>query len=88
MTQNQSSESQNQAPASGPLQRPGKEKAPEHVEIDLAQVASRQMQLEGMLEETNQIVHTIKELLEKMVLPQSQNTQRPRLLREEARVEH
>ena len=70
LIQNQPSESQNQALASDPPQRPGKEKAPEHTEIDLAQVASRQVQLEGMMEETNQAVHTIKELLERMVLPQ------------------
>ena len=69
LTQNQPSESQNQAPASDPPQRPGKENVPEHTEIDLAQVASRQVQLEGMMEETNQAIHTIKELLERMVLP-------------------
>ena len=63
LTQNQPSKSQNQAPASDLPQRPGKEKAPEHTEIDLAQVESRQVQLEGMMEETNQAVHTIKELL-------------------------
>ena len=40
-------------------QWPAKEKVPEHTEIDLAQVASRQAQLEGMVEETNQAVHTI-----------------------------
>ena len=66
---NQLYESQNQAYASDPPQRPIKEKAPEHTEIDIAQVASWQAQLEGMVEETNQAVHTIKELLERMVLP-------------------
>ena len=43
---------------------------PEHTEIDLAQVASQQVQLEGMMEETNQVINTIKKLLERMVLPQ------------------
>ena len=74
LTQNQSSKSQNQAPASDHPQGPRKEKALEHTEVDLAQVACRQAQLEGMIEETNQAVHTIKELLEKKVLPQVQQT--------------
>ena len=87
LTQNQPSESQNQAYASDPPQRPGKEKAPKHIVIDLAQVANRQAQLEGMVEETNHAVHTIKELLERMVLPQGQQTQRPRLATEGTRVE-
>ena len=87
LNQNQPSESQNQAHALDPHQRPVKEKMPEHTEIDLAQVASWQAQLEGMVEETNQVVHTIKELLERMVLPQVQQTPRSRPTTEEARVE-
>ena len=82
LTQNQPSKSQNQAPASDPPKRPRKEKAPKHTEIDLAQVASRQVQLEDMMEETNQAVHTIKELLERMVLLQVQKTLGPRPFRE------
>ena len=39
-----------------------------------------------MVEETNQVVHTIKELLERMVLPQGQQTPRPRLAIEGTRV--
>ena len=69
LTQNQPSKSQNQAPASDPPQRPGKDKAPEHMETGLAQLASQQAQLEGIMEVTNHAVHTIKELLERMVLP-------------------
>ena len=87
LTQNQPSESQNQAPALDPTQRPGKEKAPEHTEIDLAQVASRQAQLEGMMEETNQAVHTIKKLLERMVLPRTQKAPGPGPIWEGAWVE-
>ena len=45
------------------------------------------MQLEAMMEETNQAVNTIKELLERMVLPQIQKTTGPRPAREGARVE-
>ena len=40
-----------------------------------------------MVEETNQAVHTIKELLERMVLPQVQKTPGLRSVREGARVE-
>ena len=87
LTQNQPSKSQNQAPVSDPTQRPGKEKVPEHIEINLAQAASRQAQLEGMTEETNQAVHTIKELLERMVLPRTQKASRPGPVREGAKVE-
>ena len=86
MTQNQPSESQNQASASSPLQRLGKEKAPEQAEIDLAQMASKQTQLEVM-EETNQAVDTIKELLERMVLPHTHKTSEPGPVRKGARVE-
>ena len=87
LIQNQPSESQNQDPASNLPQRPRKEKVPEHTKIDLAQVASRQVQLEGMMEETNQAVHTIKELLERMVLPQIQKTPGPRPAREVVWIE-
>ena len=45
------------------------------------------MQLEGIMEETNQAVHTIKELSERMVLPQVQKTPGPRLAREGVQVE-
>ena len=51
--QNQPSESQQQTQASDPPQRVGKEKAAEHTKVDLAQVANRQAQLGGMVEETN-----------------------------------
>ena len=61
-----------QTHASDPPQRPRKEKVLKHTEIDLAQVTSRQVQLEGMAEKTNQVVHTIKELLETIVFPQVQ----------------
>ena len=87
LTQNQPSESQNQAPAFDPPQRSGKEKVPKHTEVDLAQVACQQAQLEGMMEETNQAVHTIKELLERMVLPQGQQAPRPKPPIEGTRVE-
>ena len=50
-------------------------------------MANRQAQLEGMMEETNQAVHTIKELLERMVLPRTQKALGPRPVREGARVE-
>ena len=46
------------------------------VDVDLAQVVSRQAQPEGMAEDTNQIVHTIKQLLERMVIPPAQPTTR------------
>ena len=78
ITQNQPSESQNQTQALDPPQRPRKEKAVEHTEIDLAQVASRQAQLEGMVEKTNQAIHTIKQLPERMVLLPTQPTPRLR----------
>ena len=55
-----------------------KEKGAEHTKVNLAQVASRQAQLEGMVEETNQAVHTIKQLLERMVIPPVQPTSRLR----------
>ena len=87
LTQNQPSKSQNQVHALDPPQRPEKEKVPKHTEIDLAQVTSRQAQLEGMVEETNQFVHTIKELLERMVRPQVQQTPRSKPTTKGARVE-
>ena len=40
--------------------------------VDLAQVVNRQAQLDGMVKDTNQVVHTIKQLLERMVIPQAQ----------------
>ena len=76
LTQNQPSESQNQTQASNPPESPEKQKVTKHTEINLAQVASRQAQLEGMAEETNQVVHTIKQLLEIIVLPPAQPTPR------------
>ena len=45
------------------------------------------MQLKGIMEETNQAVHTIKELLERIVLPKIQKTLGPRPVREVVRVE-
>ena len=48
----------------------------EQIDIDLAQVVNRQTQLEGMVEETNQAVHTIKQLLERMVILLAQLTPR------------
>ena len=87
LTQNQPFESLNQAHALDRPQRPRKEKAPENTEIDLAQVASRQAQLEGMVEETNQAVHTIKELLERMMFLQGEQTPRVRPAVEGTRVE-
>ena len=78
LAQNQPSESQNQTQASYLPQQPRKENAPEHTEVDLAQVAIWQAQLEGMVKETNQTVHTIKQLLERMVIPPTQPTPRLR----------
>ena len=49
-------------------------------EVDLAQVVNRQAQLEGMVEDTNQVVHTIKQLLERMVIPPTQPTPRLRFV--------
>ena len=46
----------------------------EETDVDLAQVVSRQAQLEAMVEDTNQVVHTIKQLLERMVIPPAQPT--------------
>ena len=78
LAQNQPSESQNQTQASDLPQRLRKENAPEHTKIDLAQMASRQAQLEGTVEETTLAIHTIKQLLEKMVLSPAQPTPRLR----------
>ena len=78
LEQNQPFESQNQTQLSDPPQKPRKEKAPEHTKIDLAQMASRQVQLEGIVEETTQVVHTIKQLLERMLLLPAQQTPRLR----------
>ena len=60
LAQNQPSKSQNQTQASNLPLRPRKEKVDEHIEVYLAHVASREAQLEGMVDETNQAVHTIK----------------------------
>ena len=46
--------------ASYPPQRPGKEKVIEQIDVNLTQVVSGQAQLEGMVEERNQVVHNIK----------------------------
>ena len=48
----------------------------DQAEVDFAQVVNRQAQLEGMVEDTNQAVHTIKQLLEKMVIPTAKQTPR------------
>ena len=64
--QNQPFSSQNQPQASDPPQRPRKKTAAGPTDIDLAQVVSRHAQLEEMVEDTNQAVHTIKQLLERM----------------------
>ena len=66
---------------------PRKEKAPEQTEVNLAQVASQHGQLEWMVEETNQAIHTIKQLLERMVIPPAQPTPRLRFAIERPRVE-
>ena len=60
----------------------------EQTEVDLTQVASQHAQLEGMVEETNQVVHTIKQLLERMVIPTTKLTLRLRFAVEGSRVEH
>ena len=53
-----------------------KEKVADQAEVDLAQVVNQQAQLEGIVEDTNQVVHTIKQLLERMVIPPAQPTPR------------
>ena len=68
LAQNQRLESQNQTQASDPNQRPRKENVAEQTEVDLALAVNRQAQLEGMVEETNQAIHTIKQLLERIVI--------------------
>ena len=70
-----------------PPQRLGKEKVVEQAKVDLAQMMNRQAQLEGMVEEANQAVHTIKQLLERMVIPLAQPTLRLRSTVEGSRVE-
>ena len=45
-------------------------------DIDLTQVVSRQAQLEEIVEDINQVVHTIKQLLERMAIPLAQPTTR------------
>ena len=44
--------------------------------VDLAQVVNQQAQLEEMVEDTNQAVHTIKQLLEMIAIPPAQPTTR------------
>ena len=60
LEQNQPSKGQNQTQASDPPLRHGKKKMAEQAEVDLAQVVNWYAQLEGIVEETNQAVHTIK----------------------------
>ena len=43
-------------------------------DVNLAQVASRQAQLEEMVEETNKAIHSIKQLLERLAIPPTQPT--------------
>ena len=78
LAQNQPSKSQHQTEDSDLPQRPEKEKVAKHTEVGLAQEVSRQALLEGMVEETNQAIHTIKQLLEGMVIPLGQPTPRLR----------
>ena len=49
-------------------------------------MASQQAQLEGMVEETTQAVHTIKQLLERIVLPPAQPIPRLRSVVERTQV--
>ena len=64
-----------------------KEKVAGSIDVDLAQVVSRQAQLEEMVEDTNQAVHTIKQLLERMAVPSTQLTTRDRPTTEGLHVE-
>ena len=57
------------------------------MDVDLAQVVSRQAQLEEMVEDTNQAVHNIKQLLERMAIPPAQPTIRGQPSAEGLRVE-
>ena len=61
---------------SPPPHRLEKEKVADQADVDLTQVVSRSAHLEGMVEDTNQAVHTIKQLLERMVIPPAQVTTR------------
>ena len=76
LAKNQLLDSQNQTQASYPPQRPGKENVADQAEVDLAQVVNRQAQLEGIVEDTNQAIHTIKQLLERIVILPAQPTPR------------
>ena len=65
-------------PQTPPSKRPGNEKVIEQTDVNLAQVVSRQAQLERMVEDTNHAIHTIKQLLERMVIPPAQSSTRLR----------
>ena len=86
-TRSQNQAQNHQSQASDPPQRLGKEKIAEQTDIDLTQVVSRQAQLEKMVEDTNQTVHTIKQLLEWIAIPPAWSTTRGQLATEGLHVE-
>ena len=64
-----------------------KEKVVGSTDVDLSQVVSRQAQLEEMVEDINQVVDTIKQLLNRMVVPPAQLSIRGRPAAEGLSVE-
>ena len=59
----------------------------EPVEVDTAQIENRQMQLEETVEVMSQEIGTIKQLLERLIVPQAPTTTRCKTVAEERRVE-
>ena len=58
----------------------------EQTDVDLTQVVSRQAQLEEIVEDTNQAIHTIKQLLERIAIPLAQPITRGRPAAEWLRI--
>ena len=56
--------------------RPGKEKATEQTEINMVQMNAHQVQLEEAVGVMSQEIGTIKELLERLFVPQAPATTR------------